>query len=102
MFSALRRDGGSQSNATQHIREARIGAQVVVSGIDLQVSEPGASAGIGFFQPGKRAVQIAHPGRESRNLITVRLPLGFERADSQLQKSWPRVLGERLLQRSHL
>src|SRR5207237_730775 len=50
----------------------------------------------------KRVVQIARPGRESRNLITVRLLLGFERADSQLQKSWPRVLGERLLQRSHL
>src|SRR2546430_4511978 len=81
MFSALRRDGGSQSNATQHIREARIRAQAVVSGIDLQVSEPGASAGIGFFQPGKRAIQVARPGTQRPDLITVRLPLGFERAD---------------------
>src|SRR5205823_14561070 len=87
MFSALRRDGGSQSSATQQIREARIRAQAVVSGIDLQVSEPRASAGIGFFQPGKRAIQVAHPGTQRPDLITVGLPLGFERADSQLQKS---------------
>src|SRR3979411_724899 len=79
----------SQSNAVQHIREARIGAQVVVSGIDLQVSQPGASAGIGFFQPRKRAVQVAQPGIKRRNFITVRLPLGFESADSKLQESSP-------------
>src|SRR2546429_327644 len=88
-FALIAARSASQSHSAQQTRKARIRTQAVISGIDLEVSEPGPPVGIAFLEPGKRGVRVPEPRIKRGELVGGRWPLGFERLDPRLEEPRP-------------